>query len=105
MFASAVDDEVIAVNPCTRRSLPKVRKSKVEPMPRRCECWRWPGDAAAVPCRGRARRRAACARARRSTRAPPEQTSCRRRLLVRQQVQHGQLAPLKSEKSERACRR
>ena len=33
LFTSAVDDGLIAVSPCTRVPLPKVRKPKAEPMP------------------------------------------------------------------------
>jgi len=101
MFAAAVDDEVLAVNPCTRVPLPKVRKTAVEPM-----------TAAAVlaimdamPPRFRVAVALGAGAGLREGEAfgltVPRADFLRRRLLVRQQVQHGQLAPLKSEKSER----
>ncbi len=101
MFASAVDDEVIAVNPCTRVPLPKVRKAKVEPMPAAAVL----ALMEAMPPRFRVAVALGAGTGLREGEAlgltVPRADFLRRRLLVRQQAQHGALAPLKSHASER----
>jgi len=102
MFAAAVDDGVIAVNPCTRVPLPKVRKAAVEPMTAAMVL----AIMDAMPPRFRVAVALGAGAGLREGEAfgltVPRADFLRRRLLVRQQVQHGQLAPLKSDKSERA---
>ena len=101
MFASAVDDEIIAVNPCTRVPLPKVRKSAVEPISAVSVL----ALMEAMPPRLRVAVALGAGAGLREGEAlgltVPRADFLRRRLLIRQQAQHGQLVPLKSEKSER----
>jgi integrase len=101
MFAAAVDDEIIAVNPCTRVPLPKVRKTAVEPMAAAAVL----AIMDAMPPRFRVAVTLGAGAGLREGEAfgltVPRADFLRRRLHVRQQVQHGQHAPLKSDKSER----
>ena len=101
MFTSAVDDGIIAVNPCTRVPLPKVRKTAVEPMPAAAVL----ALADAMPPRFRVAVALGAGAGLREGEAlgltVPRADFLRRRLLIRQQAQHGQLAPLKSDSSER----
>jgi integrase len=101
MFAAAVDDEVIPVNPCTRVPLPRVRTVAVEPVTA-AEVLAIMG---AMPGRFRVAVALGAGAGLREGEAfgltVPRADFLRRRLHIRQQVQHGQLAPLKSEKSER----
>lgn len=102
MFASAVDDGLIAVNPCTRVPLPKVRKPKVEPVPAASVL----ALMEAMPPRFRVAVALGAGAGLREGEAlgltVPRADFLRRRLLIRQQAQHGALAPLKSHASERA---
>ena len=102
MFASAVDDGLIAVNPCTRVPLPKVRKPKAEPMPAASVL----ALMEAMPPRFRVAVALGAGAGMRQGEAlgltVPRADFLRRRLLIRQQAQHGALAPLKTHASERA---
>jgi integrase len=101
MMAAAVDDGVIAVNPCSRVPLPRIQQREVEPLPAAAVL----ALADALPGRYRIAVPLGAGAGLRFGEASgltvPRVNFLQRRILVVEQAQRGELAPLKTRASRR----